>query len=715
VLDAACGSGSFLIYAYQVLAEFYESERARLHAERLARKIALANAGMLPTEIDADSQVIYLQVLLDSIADYPRLILEQHLYGVDLDSQAAEIAVVNLMMRGMERQRTKKRLPLILNQNVKAGNSLVGLRADDPALTDHAPALARIRALRLQLTQAAYDDDHDRIIAEVERETAALYAAVGAPFANAFHDPDRARPFHWGVEFPEVFYDEQGGPLPEPGFAIILGNPPWEIVKPDLREFYARYDAQIESRLTRAQAEARIAELDAEDPARRTELNAIDQAAADFSAYVKASADYTRQGRGDLGTHKLFLERAYGLLKTGGRLGYVVPSGLYTDLGTKDLREMLMEEGRIEALIGFTNGAAGGAVYFPGVHRSFKISLLNAHKANPSSSFPALFRIDPRSVPVPDNFHEMVSDPSNFITMDMEIIKRFSPESLSVMEFQDTRDYQIAEKIYGNHPLLGDEVEGTWNLDFTREFDMANDAHLFNQKGNGFPLYEGKMIHQFDADFAEPRYWIEEAKGREENTRARYLDWYKGYRFAFREIARGTDERTCISAVLPPRTFAGHTLWVGVAPSEAILLYYVAVINSFCVDWLVRFKGGTHVTLFLMKSLPIPRLTPGDRTFDALVPLAARLVCTRPAFAGLWESVMGGAWSESSGVTDAAARQVLRDQIDGLVAHVYGLSRADYDHILGTFPLVFPPDAGGAARRAAALSAYDAVGGAETG
>jgi hypothetical protein len=162
--------------------------------------------------------------------------------------------------------------------------------------------------------------------------------------------------------------------------------------------------------------------------------------------------------------------------------------------------------------------------------------------------------------------------------------------------------------------------------------------------------------------------------------------------------------------MLPRNNFTGHSIWVGKGPDEKVSLFFVAVINSFCMDWLVRFKGNNNVTLFLMKSLPIPRPTSGDRFFDALVPLAARLVCTRPEFAGLWESVMGEAWSESSGVTDPAGRQALRDEIDALVAHLYGLSRGDYDHILGTFPLVFPPDAVGAARRAAALAAYDSVG-----
>ena len=68
----------------------------------------------------------------------------------------------------------------------------------------------------------------------------------------------------------------------------------------------------------------------------------------------------------------------------------------------------------------------------------------------------------------------------------------------------------------------------------------------------------------------------------------------------------------------------------------------------------------------------------------------------------------GQRWDESQGATDPAERQRLRDEIDAIVAHLYGLSRADFDHILGTFPLVFPDTPDGWAKREALLATYDA-------
>jgi hypothetical protein len=59
--------------------------------------------------------------------------------------------------------------------------------------------------------------------------------------------------------------------------------------------------------------------------------------------------------------------------------------------------------------------------------------------------------------------------------------------------------------------------------------------------------------------------------------------------------------------------------------------------------------------------------------------------------------------------TDPAERQRLRDEIDALVAHLYGLTRDEFDHILGTFPLVFPPTDAGREKRARLLAVYDAL------
>ena len=705
VLDSACGSGSFLIYAYQVLADFYESESIRLETEAEARRQELETAGQTdPMEIRIELTPYLAEI--ERIRDYPRLILESHLYGVDLDPQAAEIAVVNLMMRAMERRQREKRLPLILNQNVKVGNGLVGVSAADPRMAAQSAATARIRALRAQLVKTPNGEAHNAVIANLEAASVDLRAVLDADFAAHFSDLERARPFHWGVEFPEVFYKADGTPKDNPGFTIIVGNPPWEIVKPDLREFYAQFDERIESKFNRAQVETRIAELQAEDPRRQTDFEAQSAITGETAAYVRQSADYTRQGRGDTATHKLFLERMYGLLQRGGRIGYVVPSGIYTDLGTKDLREMLLNEGNIQYIYSFSNER----FFFPGVDHRFKFALVGAEKGDQRDGFWAAFRFNPRVAVAPDELPAFLANVDNLIYVRRESLERFSPDSLSVMEFQTRRDYEIVETLYNNQPLLGETVDSNWNFRLSNEFHFTNDRALLNQNGLGIPFYEGKMIHQYDAFYAAPQFWIapEKLAGLSDDLRQQL----QTYRVAHRRIASATNERTLISAIVPPNAAceinATVILLTG-TEQQSPKLYVCALLNSFVLDFVIRYKVSTTLNMFYLYQLPLPRLNPGDPYFDAIIPRAARLTCTRGEFGDLWREVMGEAWDERKGATDPAERQRLRDEIDALVAQLYGLTRAEFEHILGTFPLVFPDTGAGQARRATLLAVYDTI------
>ncbi|MCI0709397.1 MAG: N-6 DNA methylase [Chloroflexi bacterium] len=713
VLDSACGSGSFLIYAYEVLAGFYRREIERLVEEEKAVLEEKAKQPDYDPFFVGEAIRKEYKARRDYIRDYPRQILERHIYGVDLDPQAAEIAAVNLIMRSMEslkRENKDQPLPLILNQNVKVGNSLIGIRPDDPRMKDYAPQLARLIDLRRQLIETPHGAEHDRIADEINDLTTDLRAELDKNFVDYFDDVGGL--FHWGVEFPEVFYDADGYLRDDAGFSVIAGNPPWEIVKPDMREYYAQFDPDIESKLTRTKAEARIDELNSEDPTReqgwQAQKNRIEQQAA----YYSASADYTRQGRGDRATHKLFLERMYDLLTRTGRIGYVVPSGIYTDLGTKELREMLLNEGRIDYIYGFSNER----FFFKDVHHAFKFALIGAQKGVEGDGFRATFRINPRIAIAPDDLPTFLADIDNLIYMRQKSLARFNPTSLSVMEFMSARDYQVAERVYGDLPYLEDQGDDLWDVRFGTELHMTNDRDRFNQLGNGLPLYEGKMIHQYDSYLREASYWVEEEKGRDkfiyrnEEDTGQMLD-YQVPRIAFREISNAVNTRSMIATIVPANTFCNHKLIIAKTDSFDTDLYLLALLNSLTIDYIIRFRVTTQISMYMVKQLPIPRLNPGNPYFDAIVPRAARLTCTTADFADLWREVMGEEWDANKPATDPAERQRLRDELDAIVAHLYGLSRADFAHILSTFPLVFPPDDAGQAKKERLLATYDVLGG----
>ena len=326
-----------------------------------------------------------------------------------------------------------------------------------------------------------------------------------------------------------------------------------------------------------------------------------------------------------------------------------------------------------------------------------------ADKATGTLRFPAAF--------MRHNVEELPRFPEEgALWLDVELIKRLSPDSHSIMEFKSAADIVKAEKLL-KFPLLGERKEGAWSLRLSQEFNMTTDSYLFKTgpAAGRLPLYEGKMIWQFDAKYAEPKYWVDEIEARRavlgRKTDIEQRLHYQDYRLGFRDVASNTNERTLVSTLIPP-TFHGNKIPT-VQPTDehgdtlittTEQIFVCAIWNSFVLDWVIRQKVTTTLNFFYIYQLPVPRLTTSDPRFAPIVTRAAKLVCTSPEFDDLAKAV--GLKSHANGVTDPAERAKLRAELDGLVAHLYGLTENEFAHILATFPLV-PQDV-----RDAALVAY---------
>lgn len=203
------------------------------------------------------------------------------------------------------------------------------------------------------------------------------------------------------------------------------------------------------------------------------------------------------------------------------------------------------------------------------------------------------------------------------------------------------------------------------------------------------PLYEAKMIHQFDhrwatyesdgtvrdvtleekqdpAFIALPRYWV-----REEVVADRLDDrWKPSLILGWRDICRSTDERTMIASQLP-RAAVGHTMPLAMPAGDPALLQ--SVWSSFVFDFVARQKvGGTHMT------------------YSYLMQLATVLPTTTPPWAGGtsdWlaarASFLGSTLSWASKLRSAA-----RAELDAAYFIMFGVSRDDVDYIMETFAIV---------------------------
>lgn len=544
-----------------------------------------------------------------------------------------------------------------------------------------------IGVARVGTTFMPASEDQGRIFNEVVKEIAEKQAF-----------------FHWELEFPEVFGRDNSG------FDVIVGNPPWEKVEVNSQEFFEAFDPRFRD-YGKQDALSVIDELVFANIEIRQDWESYQSSIYSQYRYFRDGPNYSLQS-GKIDTYKVFTERAFNLLCEGGLFSIVLPSGIYTDYTSQGLRELLFDHTRIVGLYSFENRET----VFP-IHRSFKFTLLTTQRGREGNGFPAFF--------MKHHLSEL-SDLNKAVWVPLRLVERFSPDSHSVMEFQDQEEIDLVGKLYDDHPLVGEELSTIWNSQLGREFNMTDDSYLFNEEGNGVPLYEGKMIWQFDPYYASPRYWIIEEAGRE--ARLKDEDYgqelpYQDHRIGYRDTASATNERTFIAAVLPKNVFCNNKIPNVVSTiSYGTMLYIVAMFNSFCMDFLIRMKVSTTLNMFYIEQLPMPRLNSGNPYFDAIVYRATRLNCTSEDFAELWQEVIGTEWPSEPGslsdedrrvwgygspTTAPLGRKALRDELDALVAHLYGLTREEFDYILGTFPLVFPDTEEGRAKRERLLGVYD--------
>ncbi len=175
-----------------------------------------------------------------------------------------------------------------------------------------------------------------------------------------------------------------------------------------------------------------------------------------MSAYYRSSEQYKNQisivngkkAGTDINLYKLFTEQCFNLLRSGGECGIVIPSGIYTDLGTKQLREMLFSQTKVTGLFCLENRKK----IFEEVDSRFKFVVLTFVKGSTTTEFPSAF--------MRHDVHELQMFPSeDSLQINVDMIRKLSPDSLSVMEFKNEVDICISEKML-KFPLVGEKIDG---------------------------------------------------------------------------------------------------------------------------------------------------------------------------------------------------------------------------------------------------------------
>ena len=753
VADTACGSGGFLIKVLRCFWQQYQRiDQASAWAEKILRpengELYLAE---LPPNVEAALGFRRRQNFENRRALIAQILL-RHIFGVDKDPGAIEVAKTNIWKEAVKLSPADYNYRLLktdvvrilpnLELNFHSADSLVDVELGQEAAwleEYHRTELKKLSELRARYIA-------NPMLHEPLDEALALRRRVRADLVEHFQTENLpCEPAGFVLHFWPCWFNADGSarspggagsPLPADGksnparrarsdapyqstagFDGIIGNPPWEGFKPVRKEFAAGF----------YRGKAQFSKMGMDGPAFdkwfAEELKANPEFAArwrEHEQYYERNKEFfgrafTRQGTGDWNLFKLFIERDLSLVRNGGQFSLLVPSGFQTDEGCADLRRWFIIEHRLDELTSFENrgysalqnGKEITKHIFPDVDNRFKFGFFKVVKgaATPKDhAFDARFYLH---------------DPKDYSTTPIryaaEMIRCFSPHNESFMEFRSPADYQLATKIRGKHRLLEE-----FGYTFRRELHMTGDSHLFRKLGDKKPakgqlrLYEGKMIHQFDAHFSQPTCAVEENEVRAELLRKdifrlaqilrdekiekvdgktlpesrdelekllREIFAKRGFklqyqfeRFAYREVARSTDERTIIGAIIPKGAVMAHTLMY-LAPydyevdgnrglqqrelPDGAALGLAALANSLTLNFYIRSKVSAHVSAFQFLELPAPELAPAQHT--KLAGSVAKLLKT------------------GRDVKERAALEVF------IARDLYGLSLDDWKHLTGTF------------------------------
>ena len=542
----------------------------------------------------------------------------------------------------------------------------------------------------------------------------------------------RERFLHWEAAFPGVWRDWQNI-HPKGGFDAVIGNPPWDRIKLQEVEWFASRSPDLALASTAAARRAGIQKLRDQGVPLAAEFDAAKDQADTLAQLIRASDHYPLLGGGDINLYSLFVERAMTLIKPSGLVGLLTPSGIYADKTAARFFQSVSTSGRVAGLFDFENRRLGTNLppFFPDVDSRFKFCALifGGERRRFDETRCAFFLHNTKTI----------SDAERCFPLAPEDFTRVNPNTGTAPVFRTRRDAEITRGIYERHPVLVDRSGGkerrTWPVKYMTMFHMTNDSHIFRTaaqldaegcypvQGNRWkrgeelflPLYQGRMIHQFDHRANSVRFNPESTHNpylSEEVTEAQHADptflpqsqyWVpahnveealpqsRGYALGFRDIARPTDVRTVIASIVPWAGY-GNTVPLLVIADTLATAYLTANLNAMCVDFVARQKAqGTHLNWYIVEQLPVVPATAYDRCFgsttahDLVRDHVLRLTYTAhdmaPFARDLGHQGSPFAWNQEE-------RRHLRARLDALYFHLYGLSREDASYVLNTFPIV---------------------------
>jgi len=719
VADLAMGSGHFLTAAID-------------HIEQRMAAF-LAEDGHLVPGVTAELQKLEQAAIAALGPDAPeperssllrRQIARRCVYGLDINPIAVELARVSIWIHTFVRG-----LPMSsLDHNLVCANSLTGIGNVEEALDVLVPgrkgkwtlfdqpiedALQGAKTVLIDaalLAEATKEESRSasraarRALHEAQQARllfdAAVLTRIGRADLVAGNDPatiarmaaqphvqeeiEYLQPAHMPALFPEVFL------RPQPGFDVLVGNPPWKQMMVDELDFWNRFSGGLHA----LGEDERARRLDAMRRAHpeRLLLYKRETEAQGTLRQVILSGPYPGLGTGgrapDL--YPPFAWRNLELCRLQGCVGVVLPRTILSGSVNREWRRAALEASQISVTTLHNRRR-----WVFDITEQQSVVLLTLQKTT----------VAPKTVSVAGPFDDLgkfMIRPMEFGDIEIEAIVRSSDE-LSFPALSSADDVQVFKQMRRSPRL--DEARFLGDFRLTTEFNATSDKKAFSgaSEKDGWPVLGGKGFDIWQPHLDNVFAWSNPKKVEhalrsklKNQIRLKSSEFYEYCsdievaniqlpcqrpRIAFRDMARGKDARTFIACLLP-----ANVVLTNKAPyvlrrlgTEADEAYLLGIMCSVVFDWFAKRYVELGVSLHIARMLPIPTPDSTGVLRARLIHNSGRLAACDERFA-LWAKSVGVAIGSMEGERDT----VLAEN-DALVAHLYGLSREQVEHIFRTF------------------------------
>jgi len=736
VADLAMGSGHFLVAAVD---RIEAKMRSFLAEQKNQVPGVISELGRLKTSassaLGADS---YAVQEIEDASLLRRQVARRCVYGIDINPLAVELSRLALWIHTFV-----PGLPMSsLDHNLVCANSLTGVSSIDEALDAIIPnrvgaptlfdedILAGLSKAKVLLSDAANASEATKAeVAEAEKISkaaaeaaldsryifnAAVAARLGVVSKSDLFDEaqfaglgksvevlelvEKLKPAHFPLLFPEVFLRDN------PGFDVLFGNPPWEELTVEEPKFWSRVRPGLIG-MADAARRATISELRTTYPDLLQQFETDSESVA-FQRKALLAKGYPGLGTGDVDLYLAFAWTNWRLVRKGGKISLVFPRSLLSAAGAAGWRKEVFEhsDASISVLVN-----TGGWI-FPAVTSQYTVALVNVEKTQGNGVLRLSGPFGSKPAFTADQWAEAELSFEELIAIS---------ESAGLPVLPTQRSVEIIQKL-SRFPKLIDPVDGVAFRPVT-EFHATNDKASFTSTEGGsenkLPVIGGRGINLWKLNLedtfaiADQNIATRALFERRLNQVTRANSVFFGMqpeivndihtlpvyrpRIVFRDIARATDLRTFIAALVPPRVLltnkAPYLYSMSHSPKhEAFLL---GVICSLPTDWYTKRFAELGMNFHIVNKTPVPWTGIDTIAGKQLVQNTARLAAIDERFKD-WATSLG---AEVGSVTAPEEFEQLVSENDALVAHLYGLSKDELVDVLSAFERL--PDFNNRSRR----------------